>query len=289
MDVAVLGAGQRGRDVTRECVRAGVAVSLWADDVNAVMDCIDALDRELDDGAVTAMVDGTTGLESAVDSVDLVVDATDRDAESRRDLLADLESAIGAETLVATGDETTSVTVVATGLRAPDRALGLNLIDPPAVTTVEVVRADQTSDATLDRATAFVETLGATPLVVRDTPGFAATRLELASIVEAIRMLEAGIASAPDIDRAAGDDDRPGPLARADRRGLDTVLAGLEDLTNRLDGRFDPPGLLRERVADGALGVSTGEGFYVWEGGEPVRAADHDVTGTPPPEEFSAE
>lgn len=289
MDVAVLGAGQRGRDITRECVRAGVAVSLWADDANAVMDCIDALDRELDDGAVTAMVDGTTGLESAVDGVDLVVDATDGDTERRRDLVADLESAIGAETLVATGDETTSVTAVATGLRAPERALGLHLLDPPGVRRVEVVRAEQTSDATVDRAMEFVEALGATPLVVRDIPGFAATRLELASIVEAIRMLEAGVASTGDIDRAAGGDDRPGPLVRADRRGLDTVLAGLEDLTNRLDGRFDPPGLLRERVADGALGISTGEGFYVWVGGEPVRAADHGATVDSPPGEFSEE
>jgi 3-hydroxybutyryl-CoA dehydrogenase len=135
----------------------------------------------------------------------------------------------------------------------------------------------------------FVESLDGTPLVVRDVPGFASTRLDLALVVEAIRLVEEGVASVEDVDRALelARDHPTGPLALADEMGLDIVLAALEDLANRLDGRFDPPGLLREKVSDGALGITTGEGFYEWENGERAGPADPNpvVRGRPRSEE----
>jgi 3-hydroxybutyryl-CoA dehydrogenase len=113
-------------------------------------------------------------------------------------------------------------------------------------------------------------------VVVRDTRGFATTRLDLATIAEAVRMVEDGVASIPDIDRALehGRDHPIGPLGLADRLGLDTVLSALETLAMDLGGRFDPPDLLFEKVADGDLGRQTGVGFYEWENGERVGPAE---------------
>ncbi|MBX0347125.1 3-hydroxyacyl-CoA dehydrogenase family protein [Haloarcula pellucida] len=275
MIVAVLGAGPHGRAPTRRCVRAGHAVRLYDEDPTTVMDSVDALDRTLDDVAVTDSLDGTTGLQSAVDGADVVVDATDRDLASRRDLLAEVETMLAEDTLVATGGTTVSVTAVAAGLQAPNRAVGLHFPAPTASDVVEVVLADQTTAATRDRATTFVRGLDGVPIVVRDVPGFATARLELASIVEAVRMVADGVATIPDIDRAATRADADwGPLARADAMGLDAVLAGLDDLTARLDARFDPPAMLREAVEAGRLGKPTGEGFYVWTNGEPTRPSE---------------
>lgn len=279
MDVAVLGAGQRGRDVARRAIRAGHDVDLWDADANAVMDCIDEVERGLDDPSVIDRVDGTTGLESAVDGAEVIVDATDAPVERRRELLDDVESAADEAALIATGDAATSVTAVAAGLRAPGRAVGLHVVDSPGGDVVEVVAADQTTDDAQTRATAFAETLGAPSISVRDAPGFAARRLELAEIAEAIRLVADGVAGVAAVDRAATGSAEGGPLARADAIGLDRVLTGLEDLTDRLDGRFGPPALLREKVRDGKLGAATGEGFYVWEDGEPTEAVGADSTG----------
>lgn len=274
MDVAVLGAGVRGRAVARHCVRAGHDVGLYAEDANAVMDSVDAVDRALDVDA-TEYLTGTTGLGSAVDGADVVVDTTDGDTDARRELVAEVETVVDEATLVATGDTTVSVTAVAAGLRRPDRAVGLNFVDPDDSALVEVVLADQTTTATRDRATEFVDGLDCLPVVVADAPGFAAARLELARIAEAIRTVETGVASVPDVDRAATrGQDRSGPLARADRMGLDTVLSGLDELQGRLGDRFDPPELLERAVAEGRLGRQTGEGFYVWSDGAPDGAGD---------------
>jgi 3-hydroxybutyryl-CoA dehydrogenase len=225
------------------------------------MDRVDEIKHALN-GDVSGDIDGTTGLESAVSGVEIVIDATDGDTDGHRELVAETETMVDDDTLIAVSDTSLSVTAVATGLRSPDRAVGLTLVDPPDGDIVEVVIAEQTTAATRDRTVDFVESLDATPVVVRDTPGFAALRLELATIAEAVRMVEDGVAAVRDIDRTfeRGETDRDGPLVRADRHGLETVLAALEDLADRLDGRFEPPALLRQKVADGQLGVVTGEG-----------------------------
>lgn len=279
MEIAVLGATEEGRAVAGHCVAAGHVVHLFDDDANVVMDAIDAVEH--DRGAdATERVDGTTDLDAAVDGVDLVVDATDEDESARRDLVASAEEVVGEDAVVAASGAALSVTAVAAGLRRPERAVGLHFVPTHRPTVVEVVVADQTTAETLDRVVEFVEGLDGTPLVVRDAPGFACTRLDLALIVEAVRVVEEGVASVEDVDRALelGRDHPVGPLALADEVGLDRVLAALEDLANRLDGRFDPPGLLREKVDRGALGKGSGEGFYRWEDGERVEPAEPDPT-----------
>jgi len=279
MDVAVLGTTPTAHALAARCVRADVAVRLYGEDANAVMDSVDTVQRR---AGVEGRdeIDGTTGLDAAVAGADVVVDATGRDTDDRRALLAELEALVDEETLLVIGDTHDRITAVAAGLRRPGRAVGIHVVDPETSRLVEVVVAEQTTADGRDRAASFVEDLEATPLVVRDTPGFATTRLDLATIAEAVRMVEDGVASIPDIDRALerGRDHPIGPLGLADRLGLDTVLSALETLAMDLGSRFDPPDLLFEKVADGDLGRQTGVGFYEWENGERVGPAEPNPT-----------
>ncbi|NLV11005.1 3-hydroxyacyl-CoA dehydrogenase family protein [Halomicrobium mukohataei] len=278
MDVAVLGTSTTSHALAAWCLRAEVSVRLYGDDANAVMDSVDAVQRRA--RGDSDAIDGTTGLEAAVGGADVVFDVTGREIDARRDLLADVEAQIGPETLLVVGDTYDRITAVAAGLRRPDRAVGIHVIDPAESQLVELVVAEQTTADTRDRAASLVESLDATPIVVRDTPGFATTRLDLATIAEAVRMVEDGVASVPAIDRALelGRDHPIGPLGLADRLGLDTVLSALESLALDLGGRFDPPDLLFEKVESGELGRQTGTGFYEWEQGERVGPAQPNPT-----------
>lgn len=274
MDVAVLGAGDRGQGVARRCFAAAHDVTLHGDDANVVMDCIDQIQRAAGTDAGAGSLEGTTDLEAGVGGTDVVVEATGDDLSDRRALVARLEAFVGEETLIATSDPDTAVSAVAAGLRNPARAVGLYFLDGADV--AEVVAADQTASEALERAVSFVETAGCVPLVARDAPGFVVTRLDMALVAEAARLVEAEVASVPDIDRALerGRGHDAGPLALADRLGLDRVVAALEQLSRRLGERFDPPELLTRKVDSGHLGVKTGTGFYHWEGGQRGDPAD---------------
>jgi len=286
MNVAVLGVGGVGPAVARLCAVAGHDVALHAGDVTDVMDAVDAVEADIDDAAAAgelsvrdrdaavARIEATTGLEGAVGDADVVVEATDR--KDREALFADVEAVVDGETLLTTAATDVSVTAVATGLRRPGRALGLHVVDPPDAPLVEVVLAEQTTADTRERAVAFVDGLGRESVVVRDTPGFAVSRLTLALSVEAMTMLDERVAGVSAIDRAleVGADHRTGPLRAADEAGLDARLAELDHLSETLGDRFEPPPVLREKVRRGELGRKTGEGFYRWERGEPVEPSD---------------
>jgi 3-hydroxybutyryl-CoA dehydrogenase len=147
--------------------------------------------------------------------------------------------------------------------------IGLHFFNPvPVMKLLEIVRGPETSDATVERARELASALGKTPIVVRDTPGFATSRLGVVLGLEAIRMLEQGVASAEDIDRAMelGYNHPMGPLRLTDVVGLDVRLAIAEHLHATLgDETYAPPALLREKVRAGHLGKKSGQGFYRWE------------------------
>lgn len=293
MHVAVLGAGNLGRDLAQVVATAGHTVRLHDAEANVVMDAIDDVERRLRD-AVDAgdlaeadredtldRVDATTGLEAAVGEADLVVETNETDAGELQERFADLEERVERETIVATTARDVSITAAAAGLRHPDRAIGLGLGDPLDAPVVELVVADQTSAETLDRVESLVADLDRVGAVVRDTPGAVSTRLALVAEVEAMRLVEDGIAAVPDIDDAfALRFDHPvGPLERADRAGLERRLDTLEYLAEQLGERFAPPPVLEDLVAAGQTGMETGAGFYEWENDEPIGSAlpDPDV------------
>ncbi|WP_136715164.1 3-hydroxyacyl-CoA dehydrogenase family protein [Halorientalis salina] len=291
MHVAVVGAGTIGTGIAHVCAAAGHNVSLRDLEPNIVMDAIDTITTRLgtsvDRGELAQrdvdealdQLDGTTGLESAVDGADLVVEAVPEDLDAKREVFADIEEHVDEETVIATATASLSVSAIAAGLKHPERAVGLHFFDPPAeMALVEVVLADQTDDETAAFAKSLVEDLGKTPVVVSDSPGFASSRLVLALGVEAMRMVEDDVASVSDVDATMelGHDHPIGPLELTDRVGLDRRLSVLERLHEELGDRFEPPEILREKVEQGDTGKKVGRGFYVWEGGEPMDVADDD-------------
>jgi 3-hydroxybutyryl-CoA dehydrogenase len=295
MDVAVLGAGPDGRDLAALAARAGHDVHLHDAEATAAMDAIDDIERHFGDAVdagdlgpderddTVERLDATTGLEAAVGSADVVLVTVPADESQLQGLLADVEDDLDRNAIVAVTVGEHGVTAAAAGLRHPDRAVGLSVPEPLAATVAELVVADQTDAETVERAETFVSGLGLDPAVVADEPGGISTRLSLALEVEAMRLVVDGAAGVADVDAAyAQRFDLPmGPLERADRAGLDERLETLEYLAATLGGRFSPPPLLRELVEAGHTGAASGEGFYVWEGGDPTESAlpDPDIVG----------
>jgi 3-hydroxybutyryl-CoA dehydrogenase len=197
----------------------------------------------------------------------LVVEAVFEDRAAKRAALRRAEAVIAEGAILATNTSSISIDDLAVDLARPERFLGLHFFNPvPASNLVEVVIGAATAADLEVRARAWVESLGKTAVVVRDSPGFASSRLGVALGLEAIRMLEEGVASAADID-AAMELAYPhpmGPLRTTDIVGLDVRLGIAEELHAALGERFAPPELLRRLVAEGHLGRKTGRGFYEW-------------------------
>jgi 3-hydroxybutyryl-CoA dehydrogenase len=199
---------------------------------------------------------------------ELVVEAVPELPELKREALTGTEAVLGEDAALASNTSSLSIDELAASLRRPERFLGLHFFNPvPASDLVEVVRGAATDPALVAAAQDWVRALGKTPVTVDDSPGFASSRLGVALALEAIRMLEEGVATAEDIDAAMtlGYRHRMGPLRTTDVVGLDVRLDIAEYLHVRLGERFAPPALLREMVAAGRLGRKSGEGFFTWE------------------------
>ena len=201
------------------------------------------------------------------DAVIALIEAVPEDLELKQRLFASWEPHYPEQTLLASNTSSLPIAEITGHLEQPGRGIGMHFFNPvPVSSLVELVVADSTSDDALAVARSLVEDLGKTPIVVRDSPGFASSRLGLILGLEAIRMLEDGVASAEDIDTAMqlGYRHPMGPLRLTDLVGLDVRLAIAEHLASELGPRFTPPDLLRTMVAEGRLGKKTGEGFHQW-------------------------
>lgn len=199
---------------------------------------------------------------------DLVVEAVPEDAALKARLLAAAEQAVGDRCVLATNTSSLPVTELAAALTRPGRFLGMHFFNPvPVSALVELVLGPETTTETLDAAVGWTHTLGKQEVVVQDSPGFASSRLGLALGLEAIRMVEEGVADPEAIDTAMrlGYRHPMGPLRLTDLVGLDVRLAIAEHLHATLGERFAPPPLLREKVARGELGRKTGQGFHRWQ------------------------
>ncbi|MCU1411152.1 MAG: 3-hydroxybutyryl-CoA dehydrogenase [Rhodoglobus sp.] len=197
----------------------------------------------------------------------LVVEAVPEDLELKTTVLRTVEAVLAPDAWLASNTSSLSISLMAEALADPARLCGLHFFNPvPSSTLVEIVRGEKSSPELIDRAQAWVAAIGKTPVTVNDSPGFASSRLGVVIALEAIRMLEEGVASAEDIDAAMvlGYRFPVGPLRLTDLVGLDVRLGIAEYLHSTLGERFAPPELLRTMVAEGRLGRKSGEGFFLW-------------------------
>jgi 3-hydroxybutyryl-CoA dehydrogenase len=208
------------------------------------------------------------GLEDAVRGAGVVIEAVVEDLQVKQRLLSEAERAAPPDALLASNTSSLSIGHLAAGLSQPGRLVGMHFFNPVHVMKlVEIVTHDRVAPHMTDRAVAFARQLGKEPIVVKDSPGFASSRLGVVLGLEAMRMLEQGVASAEDIDKAMelGYNHPMGPLRLTDLVGLDVRLAIAEYLhvTLRLP-HYEPPAILRDKVKKGELGRKTGKGFYSW-------------------------
>ncbi len=279
--VAVIGAGTMGHGIAQVAAMAG-AETVLVDRTDALVE--EGLARvraNLGAGVERGKVEpghrddtlarlaGSTSVAEAAESRDLVVEAVPERLDLKRQVFRTLESAAGEDAILATNTSSLSVTAIQDGLKAPGRVVGLHFFNPVHIMQlVEVVRGEATTPETVDAAVDWVRRLGKQPIVVNDTPGFASSRLGIALGLEAMRMVEEGVASAADIDTAMtlGYRHPMGPLRLTDLVGLDVRLDIAEYLHETLGERFRPPDILREKVERGELGQKAGRGFFEWDG-----------------------
>jgi 3-hydroxybutyryl-CoA dehydrogenase len=274
-----------GHGIAQVSAMAGHEVQLRDIDADIVSEGLDAIEATLTEGiergkvttetreATMQRLSGTTSLDAAVSGADLVIEAVPEEMALKRETFREVAAAADAETVIATNTSSLSVTELASTLDTPGRAIGLHFFNPPHIMAlVEVVVAEQTRPETVAFAHDFVEGIDRTAVEVTDSPGFASSRLGVTLGVEAIRMVQEGVADPQDIDTAMelGYNHPMGPIELGDHVGLDVRLDILEYLREELGERFRPPQLLRRKVRAGKLGKKTGEGFYVWEDGEIV-------------------
>lgn len=273
--VGVLGGGRMGAGIAHAFLVAGaevrvvevgeVAAAAARDRVET--DLRASLDRGKIDGDFagwTARLHVGTDFEAFADA-ELVIEAVPEDLGLKTASLRKAEERLGEGAWLASNTSSLSIDVLAAGLARPERFCGLHFFNPvPASKLVEIVLGAATSAETARAALGWVEGLGKTPVTVRDSPGFASSRLGVALALEAIRMVEDGVAAPEDIDAAMvlGYKHPVGPLALTDVVGLDVRLGIAEYLAGELGPRFEPPQLMRDMVARGELGRKSGKGFY---------------------------
>ena len=276
--VGVIGGGRMGAGIAQVFLAAGAAVSVVeADDAAAgaarqrISDGLAEATRrgKLAEGsaAVLARLTVLNSLGELPEDTGLVVEAVPEQPDLKAAVLRAAESAVGPDTVLATNTSSLSVTDLASHLQRPSRFLGMHFFNPvPASKLVELVVAGPTDLALPGTASDWIRGIGKTAIVVQDRPGFASSRLGVLLGLEAIRMLEEGVADAEAIDTAMelGYRHPMGPLRSTDLVGLDVRLAIAEYLHSTLGERFAPPQLLRDKVAAGDLGRKTGRGFYAY-------------------------
>ncbi|HEY0171854.1 MAG TPA: 3-hydroxyacyl-CoA dehydrogenase family protein [Pyrinomonadaceae bacterium] len=278
--VAVLGAGTMGHGIAQAAAAAGFEVTLRdvSDElVGKGLRAVEAnLSKGVERGKVTeeervralSNIRATVELEATAGS-DLFVEAVPERLELKRETLRAVESLNGGDFIFATNTSSLSISEIAEGSRDPGRVVGMHFFNPVHIMRlVEIVAGRETSAETVEAVRGVALRMKKEPIVVRDVPGFASSRLGVALGLEAMRMVEEGVAAAKDIDTAMelGYNHPMGPLRLTDLVGLDVRLHIAEYLHSKLGTeRFRPPDILRRMVAEGKLGKKSGEGFYKWE------------------------
>jgi len=277
--IAVIGAGTMGHGIAQVAALAGFQV--WLNDVDREslargVSSIEAnLEKGIQRGKLTEddrdralqLIHGTTNLKECA-AADLIIEAAPERLELKKDILRQLESASDHPFIFASNTSSLSITGIASSSKQPEAVIGMHFFNPVHIMKlVEIVVGKKTSAETVDTVTAVGRKLRKEPIVVKDVPGFASSRLGVVLGLEAMRMFEQGVASAQDIDTAMelGYNHPMGPLKLTDLIGLDVRLNIAEYLHRELGSEaFRPPEVLRRMVSEGKLGKKTGQGFYDW-------------------------
>lgn len=278
---AVIGAGTMGSGIAQALAQSGWDTVLTDAVPSAVDRALERIGRTLDGGvergkitsdvrdATLARLHPAADIAEACRDAGLVIEAVVEDLAAKEAVLRAAATTAREDALLASNTSSLSIAEIAAVLPRPDRCLGLHFFNPVHIMKlVEVVIHDGIPDATREEAVAVVTTMRKEAIVVRDSPGFASSRLGIALGLEAMRMVEEGVASPADIDKAMelGYNHPMGPLKLTDLVGLDVRLHIAEYLHRALGPpRFDPPAILRRLVAEGKLGKKTGHGFYQWK------------------------
>jgi 3-hydroxybutyryl-CoA dehydrogenase len=277
--VAVLGAGTMGHGIAHVAAAAGCEVALFDVIAGAAEAGLAKVRANLDKGVQLGKVDAAArdaalarirveaALAQAVAGVDAVIEAVPERLDLKQQLFTAVDAAAPAHALYATNTSSLPVAGIAQTVADPTRVVGMHFFNPVHVMKlVEVVRHATTDPSAVTCAADLATRMGKTPIVVADSPGFASSRLGLVIGLEAMRMVEQGVASAADIDTAMklGYGHPMGPLELTDLVGLDVRLGIAEYLATSIGPAFAPPRVLRDKVAAGHLGKKSGRGFYAW-------------------------
>lgn len=280
MRIAVAGAGTMGHGIAYVAAAAGLDVRITDPDPAALERAVAQIgvlfDRAIERGKLPAEARGpgiarvraVPTIEAAASDADAVIEAAPERIDLKRAIFAELERHSPAGALLASNTSSLSIASIAEAVGDRGRVVGMHFFNPvAAMRLLEIVRGPDTSESSVARARALAEQLGKTPIVVRDSPGFAASRLGIVLGLEAARMVEQGVAEPADIDRAMelGYNHPMGPLRLGDTVGWDVRLAVADHLRATLGGEtYEAPEIVRRMVAEGKTGRKAGEGFYRW-------------------------
>jgi 3-hydroxybutyryl-CoA dehydrogenase len=286
--IAVIGAGTMGHGIAQMAAAAGFRVLLNDVDRESLARGVSAIENNLAKGIergkltdedrdrTLQLIRGTTNLHSCAAS-DLIIEATPEQLALKKEVLRQLDSASDHPFIFASNTSSLSITEIASSSKRPDAVIGMHFFNPVHIMRlVEIVVGEKTSTETVNTVKNVGQKMRKEPIVVKDVPGFASSRLGVVLGLEAMRMFEQGVASAQDIDTAMelGYNHPMGPLKLTDLVGLDVRLNIAEYLHRELGSEaFRPPEVLRRMVSEGKLGKKTGEGFYDWSKEDARRAS----------------
>lgn len=280
-NITVLGAGQMGQGIAHISALAGFNTRLYDKDKSTLEAAIAAVEQTLSKGVELGKITNADRVrtlerltpamtvEHGVEDAGLVIEAIPEDINLKKDLFRQVADSVPEETVLASNTSSLSITEIASGIPSPDRVVGMHFFNPPhIIKLLEVIRGEKSASEIVDWVCEIGRQMDREVVLISDSPGFASSRLGVVLGLEAIRMLEQGVASAADIDAAMVHGYRHpiGPLRLTDLVGLDVRLAIAQYLHEKLgSSQFEPPKLLQEMVRDGLLGKKSGKGFYCWK------------------------